>query len=94
MTEKKDSIFDQLNSAVLDFTEQVFGKKGRDFLESTQRQIYDFNVGAVRAWVNFTDQILKETKLGENEIIQKSNSTVKDLLRQLKILEEEQEDDF
>ena len=90
----KKNIFDDLNKAVLDLTGQVFGEKGKDFLKSAEYQIKEFNISALRAWVGFTDQILEDTKLGENELIKKSNDTVKDLLTQFGVLDEEDEDDF
>lgn len=90
----KNSIFRKLNSAVLDMTEQVFGPKGREFVENTQTQMKEFNISAIRAWVNFTDKFLEDSKLIENEILRKTNSTVKDLLKQFKILDEDSEDDF
>ena len=92
--EKKKNLITQMNTAILDFSENVFGKQGREFLESTQKQIHDFNVGAIRSFVNFTDQLIDDTKLQENELVKKSSNTVKDLLRQFGILEEESEEDF
>lgn len=90
----KKNILEQLNKAVMDMTEQVFGAKGREFVENTQYQIKEFNLSAIRAWVNFTDKFLEDSKLIENELVKKTSSTVKDLLKQLKILEEDSEDDF
>ena len=36
----------------------------------------------------------EDSKLIENEIVKKTSATIKDLLKQLKILEEDSEDDF
>ncbi|MCF2140902.1 MAG: hypothetical protein K9W44_12670 [Candidatus Lokiarchaeota archaeon] len=91
---ERKNLFDKLNQAVLDMTEQVFGQKGREFVENTQYQIKEFNISAIRAWVNFTDKFLEDSKLIDNEIVKKTSSTVKDLLKQLKILEEDSEEDF
>jgi hypothetical protein len=92
--EKKKNIIEDLNKAVLDLGEKVFGEKGREFLESTQKKVKEFNVGVVKSFLDFTDKILESTKLSNNEMVQKSQSTVKDLLRQAGMLEEEKEDDF
>ncbi|UYP48469.1 hypothetical protein NEF87_004754 [Candidatus Lokiarchaeum ossiferum] len=92
--EKKKNILTQLNGEILNFSEKVFGKQGREFLESTQKQIHDFNIGAIRSFVNFTDQLIADTKLQENELVKKSSNTVKDLLRQFGVIEEDSEDDF
>ena len=88
------NVLSSLNSAILDMTEQIFGQDGREFLESTQTQIKEFNISAMRAWVNFADQVIEDTTLGENELVRKSNDTVKDLLRQVGVIEEESEEDF
>ena len=78
----------------MDFTENAFGESGREFMEKTQKQVKEFNVAAIKAFVEFGDQIIENTKLGENEMVQKSSNTVKDLLRQYNLLEEESEEDF
>jgi hypothetical protein len=92
--EKEKNTLEKLNEAFLDFTENVFGESGREFMEKTQKQVNEFNVAAIKAFVDFGDQILENTKLGENEMVQKSSNTVKDLLRQYNLLEEESEEDF
>ena len=95
MTEENEkNTLGKLNEAFLDFTENVFGESCREFIEKTQKQVNEFNVAAIKAFVEFGDQILENTKLGENETIQKSSNTVKDLLRQFNLLEEESEEDF
>ena len=90
----KKNILSSLNSAILDMTEQIFGQDGREFLESAQHQVKEFNISAMRAWVDFADNLIEDTALGENELVRKSNDTVKDLLRQVGVLEEESEEDF
>ena len=95
MTEENEkNTLEKLNEAFLDFTENVFGESGREFIEKTQKQVNEFNVAAIKAFVEFGDEILENTQLGENEMIQKSSNTVKDLLRQFNLLEEESEEDF
>lgn len=95
MTEENEkNTLEKLNEAFLDFTENVFGESGREFMEKTQKQVKEFNVAAIKAFVEFGDQILENTKLGENETVLKSSNTVKDLLRQFNLLEEESEEDF
>ena len=91
---RKKNLINNLNDAVLDMTERIFGKEGKEFLQTAQSQLKEFSISATRAWVNFTDQVLQESKLGENQIIMKTNSTVKDLLRQIGTLEEDSEDEF
>ena len=95
MTEENEkNTLEKLNEAFLDFTENTFGESGREFIEKTQKQVNEFNVAAIKAFVEFGDQIIENTKLGENEMVQKSSNTVKDLLRQYNLLEEESEEDF
>jgi len=92
--ENEKKTLEKLNTAFLDFTESVFGESGREFIEKTQTQVNEFNVAAIKAFVEFGDQILENTQLGENEMVQKSSNTVKDLLRQFNLLQEESEEDF
>ena len=91
---KKENVLDKLNSAVVDLTEKVFGEQGKDFVVKTQQQVHDFNSAMIKSFVDFTDKVLESTNLTQNEIIQKSSTTVKDLLKQMDLLEEEAEEDF
>ncbi|MHA1612576.1 MAG: hypothetical protein ACTSYU_11030, partial [Promethearchaeota archaeon] len=73
--DKRENLLEKINGAVLDMSEQVFGQKGREFVENTQYQMKEFNISAVRAWVNFTDKFLEDSKLIDNELVQKTNTT-------------------
>ena len=92
--ENPKDIFNKLNSSVLDFSEQMFGKDGRKFLENAQSKVNEFNGSIIKSFVDFTDKVLEKTKLADNDIVKKSSDSVKDLLRQWEILEEDYEDDF
>ncbi|MHA1672497.1 MAG: hypothetical protein ACTSYI_02630 [Promethearchaeota archaeon] len=90
----RENLLEKINNAVLDMSEQVFGQKGREFVETTQYTMKEYNISAIRAWVNFTDKFLEDSKLIDNELVRKTNTTVKDLLKQFKVLEEDSEEDF
>lgn len=94
--EKKESknVVDQLNNAFKDLVGKAFGDKGKEFIESVQKQTKEISTTAIKSFVDFTDKILESTKLKDKEIVKKSSNTVKDLLKQLGLMEEEKEEDF
>jgi polyhydroxyalkanoate synthesis regulator protein len=91
---KQKKIIDQLDQAFKDMVKAAFGDKGLEFVEQVQKQSKEFSAGAVKSFVEFTDKVLESMKLNENELVKKSSDNVKDLLRQLGLLEEAKEDDF
>lgn len=93
MSDQK-KIVDQLNTAFTDFVGKAFGPKGKEFIEQVQKQSKEMSVSAIKTFVDFSDKILGATKLKENDLVKKSSNTVKDLLRQVGLMEEEKEDDF
>jgi hypothetical protein len=96
MTEDKSQkkVIDQINTAFKDLVKAAFGEKGVEFVDQVQKQTQEFSASAVKSFVEFTDKVLESTKLNENELVKKSSSTVKDLLKQSGLLAEESEDDF
>ncbi|MHA1341458.1 MAG: hypothetical protein ACTSRZ_16170 [Promethearchaeota archaeon] len=94
MSEEKKDVLKQLNDAFLDFVKNVFGENGTKFIEDTNKQVKEFSAKAIKGFVDFGDQIIKSAKLDENELIKKSSQQVKDLLKQMGLLEEESEEEF
>ncbi len=92
--DKKNDILEQLNASFKDMVKNVFGDNGLEFINKTEKQVNELSGKAIKGFVGFSDNIITSMKLDQNEIVKKSQSTVKDLLRQLKLLEEESEDDF
>jgi hypothetical protein len=92
--DKKPKITDQLNDAFKDMVGKVFGNNGKEFVEKVQKQSKEISVKAIKSFVDFTDKMLESAKLKDNDMIKKSSNTVKDLLRQVGLMEEESEDEF
>ena len=67
--EKRENLLEKINNAVLGMTEQIWGQKGREFVETTQNTMKEYNISAIRAWVNFTDKFLEDSKLIDNEFL-------------------------
>ena len=92
--QKKPDILAQLNSSFKDLVKNVFGQNGLEFINKTEKQVNELSAKAIKGFVDFSDNMIVSMKLDQNEMVKKSQNTVKDLLRQLKLLEEEKEDDF
>ncbi len=92
--DKKPKITDQLNDAFKDMVGKVFGAKGKEVVENVQKQTKEISVKAIKSFVDFTDKLLENAKLKDNDLVKKSSNSVKDLLRQVGLLEEENEDEF
>jgi len=94
MAEEKKDVLKKLNDAFLDFVKNVFGENGKKFIEDTNKQVKEFSAKAIKGFVDFGDQVIKSMKLDENELVKKSSTQVKDLLKQIGLLKEETEEEF
>jgi len=87
MTDKSNDILKKLNDSFQDFVTGIFG-------ESTVKRMNDFSSQAIKTLVEFGDTVIETLNLNENELVKKSSTQIKDLLKQAGVLEEETEDDF
>ena len=91
--EKKENFIDNLNKTFLDFVGNAFGESGREFMEETQEKIKDFSSSSIKKFMEFSDSVLENLKLTENEQVMKARDSVEDMLKQAGLLEED-EDEF
>jgi polyhydroxyalkanoate synthesis regulator phasin len=84
--EKEKALAQKLNDSFKDMVGKVFGDKGKEFIETIQKQTKEISGTAIKSFVDFTDKILESTKLKDKEIVKKSSDNVKDLLKQLGFL--------
>lgn len=92
MSEEKENIVDKLNKTVLDFAESVFGESGRQFVEDTQEKVKEMSSGSVKKFMEFSDSIIENLNLQENEQVLKTRDSIEDLLKQAGLLKEDEED--
>lgn len=92
--EKPKDFMKQINDGVKDFVKNIFGDKGAEFMEDSGKKLNEFSVQAVKGIVDFNDKLIDSLKLNDNEMVKKGNEQVKDLLKQVGLLKEEEEDDF
>jgi hypothetical protein len=91
--EKKDEkLLDKLNSAFTDFVGNAFGESGREFVESTSEKLKEFSSSSIKQFMKFADTVLENLKLNENEQVMKTRDSVEDLLKQMGLLEEDEEE--
>jgi hypothetical protein len=93
MSEKKENVVDKLNNALLDFVGQTFGDSGRDFIEETQGKVKELSSTSIKRFMDFSDSVLDNLNLKENEQVVKARDTVEDLLRQAGLIEEDFEEE-
>lgn len=92
--EREDQgILDKLNSGFVDFVEKTFGESGKDFIEETSEKVKEFSSSSIKKFMEFTDSLLENLNLSENEQVIKARDSVEDLLKQAGLLTED-EDDF
>lgn len=92
MSEEKENVVDKLNKTVLDFAESVFGESGRQFVEDTQEKVKEMSSGSVKKFMEFSDSIIENLNLQENEQVLKTRDSIEDLLKQAGLLKEDEED--
>ncbi|MFX1497629.1 MAG: hypothetical protein ACFFBH_08895 [Promethearchaeota archaeon] len=90
--EKKKNLLDKLNDAFVDFVGGAFGESGKDFIEETSEKIKDFSSQSIKKFMEFSDSVLENLKLTDNEQVMKARDSVEDLLKQAGFLEEDEED--
>ncbi|TXT54684.1 MAG: hypothetical protein BAJALOKI2v1_750018 [Promethearchaeota archaeon] len=93
MSEKKENVVDKLNNALLDFVGQTFGDSGRDFIEDTQDKVKELSSTSVKRFMDFSDSVIENLNLKDNDQVIKARDTVEDLLKQAGLLEEEFEEE-
>ena len=91
--EKKENFLDKLNNSFVDFVGSVFGESGREFIESTQEKVSEFSSTSIKKFMEFSDSVLENLKLNENEQVVKAKDTVEDLLKQAGLLKDEYEEE-
>lgn len=92
--EKDETFIDKLNKSFLDFVGSVFGDSGRDFVKETQDKVEDLSSKSIKKFMEFTDSVLENLNLKDNEQVMKTKETVEDLLKQTGLLKEEEEEEF
>ncbi len=91
--EKNENILDKMNNAFKDFVGNVFGESGRSFIEETSEKVSDFSSTSIKKFMEFTDSVIENLNLKENEQVIKARDTVEDLLKQSGLLKEEDEEE-
>ncbi len=91
--EKKDNFIENLNKSFTDFFGNVFGESGKDFIEETSEKIKDFCSGAIKKFMEFSDDTLERLNLNENEQIIKARDSIEDVLKQAGLLKEDEEEE-
>lgn len=92
--EKDETFIDKLNKSFLDFVGSVFGDSGKDFVKETQDKVEDLSSKSIKKFMEFTDSVLENLNLKDNEQVIKTKETVEDLLKQTGLLKEEEEEEF
>ncbi len=90
--DKKENILDKLNTAFVDFVGGAFGESGKDFIEDTSEKIKDFSSQSIKQFMNFSDTVIDNLKLTDNDQVMKMRDSVEDLLKQAGLLEEDEEE--
>ncbi|MBY9015235.1 MAG: hypothetical protein KGD68_06040 [Candidatus Lokiarchaeota archaeon] len=89
---KKENLLNKLNSSFIDFVGNAFGESGKDFIEDTSEKIKDFSSQSIKKFMEFSDSVLDNLKLTDNDQVMKMRDSVEDLLKQAGLLEEDEEE--
>ncbi|MFW9874550.1 MAG: hypothetical protein ACFFG0_15705 [Candidatus Thorarchaeota archaeon] len=91
--EEKEKFIDKVNKALGDFVGSVFGDSGRDFIEETSEKVKEFSTEAIGKLMEFSDSMIEQLNLQENEQVIKARDSVEDLLKQTGLLKESDEEE-
>ncbi|MFX0099009.1 MAG: hypothetical protein ACFFCS_05465 [Candidatus Hodarchaeota archaeon] len=95
LTGAEANVFQNMLNQVQDFVMKLFGGQAKEEGKSNELmdKVKELSGNVVKNIVDFNDNILKQLKLDENEMIQNVQKQAKDFLKQAGLLEEEFEDE-
>ncbi|MFX1572869.1 MAG: hypothetical protein ACFFB0_08975 [Promethearchaeota archaeon] len=91
--EEKKTFIDKINSAFVDFVGSAFGESGKEFVEETQEKIKDFSSEAIGKFMEFSDSVIEQLNLQDNDQVIKARDSVEDMLKQSGLLKEDEEEE-
>jgi hypothetical protein len=91
--EERENFIDKMNNALEDFVGSVFGESGRDFIEETSEKVKEFSSDAIGKLIEFSDSMIEQLNLQDNEQVIKARDSVEDLLKQAGLLKESDEEE-
>ncbi len=89
---KEEKIVNKLNNAFVDFVGKVFGDSGKNFVKDTQKKVKEFSSSSIKKFMEFSDSVLEKAKLKDNESVKKTRDTIEDMLKQLGLIEENEQE--
>lgn len=92
--EKKENMVEKLNSTFVDFVGSVFGESGKEFVEDTQKKVQDFSSQSIKKFLEFSDDMLDQMNLTDNENVMKTRDSIEDMLKQAGLVKEDEEEEF
>ena len=89
------NVFQNMLNQVNDFVMKLFGGQAKEEGKSNELmdKMKELSGNVVKNIVDFNDNVLKQLKLDENEMVQNVQKQAKDFLKQMGLLEEEFEDE-
>lgn len=95
LTGAEKNVFQNMLNQVNDFVMQLFGGQAKEEGKSNELmdKVKELSGNVVKNIVDFNDNVLKQLKLDENEMVQNVQKQAKDFLKQMGLLEEEFEDE-
>jgi len=91
--EERKNFIDKMNNALEDFVGSIFGESGRDFIEETSEKVKEFSSDAIGKLIEFSDSMIEQLNLQDNEQVIKARDSVEDLLKQAGLLKESDEEE-
>ena len=92
--EQRGNFLDNLNKSFTEFVEKTFGDSGKEWIEETGKKIKEFSSQSIKKFMEFSDSVLENLNLKDNEQVMKARDSIEDMLKQAGFLEEEDEEDF
>ncbi|MFX1274609.1 MAG: hypothetical protein ACFFAT_06135 [Promethearchaeota archaeon] len=92
--EESGNFLDKLNQSFTDFVEKTFGESGKEWVEETAQKVKEFSSSSIKKFMEFSDSILENLNLKENEQVMKLRDSIEDMLKQGGLLEEDDEEEF
>lgn len=66
----------------------------KEFIEETSEKVKEFSSSSIKKFMEFSDSLLEKLNLHENEQVIKTRDSVEDMLKQIGLLQDDDEEEF
>lgn len=87
MSEEKEKMIDRIGNSVVDFVGKILGESAQDKVTDARAKAKNIGSDGLKKILEFTDTIIGELDLKENEQVKSAREKVEDFLKEQGLME-------